>query len=439
MGVVRSTYAILATRVVGISGQAIIFIYLANRLTQIDFGIFSAVYVYWGLVRMLGPLGFDQVVLRETAAAIAVGDSEYTDALKVMAVKWWLVSSFVATILTLVALACLRMWGHTLSLALILATSAAVPAHSLIAIFAASLRGSQRVLLSQFLESIGLVGLTLCAGLALDLVGKLDLAGIVLAQAIVGWLVALLYAYFIGQIRWSANSIRLDVSKLRKDAFQIWQALAVTGLAVRVPTYVGVLMLGPAKTAVLEIAIRFGTLPTIFTTSVSATAAPALASAAAKGDRLSIEKTLIESTVASSVPSALVLIAFGTLGPFFLARSLPPAYEEAFVPLLLVTSATLINAIFGIASTFLLMSNRQSEVRRFSTIQLVTVGAGAIVLGYLGGVSGIAIAILIGSFVRDLSLAIKIRAEVDPKRVLAVTTSSIFHNLLVRSRRTGSL
>lgn len=64
-GTISSSILLSIIRVIGISIQAGTILYLTHRLNIIDMGYFSLVYSFLGIIRFLGPLGTDQLVMRQ--------------------------------------------------------------------------------------------------------------------------------------------------------------------------------------------------------------------------------------------------------------------------------------------------------------------------------------------------------------------------------------
>jgi O-antigen/teichoic acid export membrane protein len=73
----QSSIVVVVLRIAGVICQAAAFVVLVNLLPAHEVGIFSVLYVFWGLVRMLGPIGLDHIILRDVAAARAAGDPSY--------------------------------------------------------------------------------------------------------------------------------------------------------------------------------------------------------------------------------------------------------------------------------------------------------------------------------------------------------------------------
>jgi O-antigen/teichoic acid export membrane protein len=404
---------VVGVRIVGAGLQAVLVTLIANGLSPADFGLFSAVYVFWGLVRMLGPLGLDQVAMREIASARARGEGDRAAAIARLTIKRTVQVSAAVAAVTLVAL-----WAGMgqASPALLLLVPAAVPAFSYIAIMSAHLRAVERAPLAQTLESVVLPLASAAAVLALLVSGELDVWRALAACGAAAWLVA----FWCWLCRPAPSPPRglgdlpdaaVETRSLWRDAAQIWQALVVTGLSVRAPTYIGLMVLGLANTAILEIAIRFGTLPTLFTSGVNATLAPAIAARHARRREKGVSTIASLAGWGAMLPSLMVLLAMAVAGREFLAWFFPAPYQAAFYPLLLVCAATTVNAALSPASSILLMTGGQRTARLFSIVQLGVVCALSLVLGHAFGIEGVCWAILAGTLVRDGGLAYGLKRQ----------------------------
>jgi len=405
-------------RVAGVAAQALVFVYLANRLSVHDMGMFAGIYVYWSLVRMLGPLGFDQLSMREIAAANARGSKDTAQALCNFAVICVAVVN-AGLFLLAAGLLCLFSFHNifVLSPLGILAAAGGAPAYAIAGLIAGQLRGYERNITSQVIESLGLQLPMLAAISILDFGHSVNLGSVLAAQAIVAWAIAAVYC--LARIRCGIDiDARLALPGRRElsiHAWQIWQALLITGLADRMPTYVSLVLLGAAPTGIFDIATRLGTLPTIFFTGVSTTFSPVLAGRHATHNPKGMGEALAISSWLAFVPAAgvLVIMAFG--GPWLLAHFFPAAYQQSYGPALIICAATAIGAGFGMASNAYLMSGRQTLVRLYSAIYLAVVVIGGVLLSVPFGVIGLAVAVFLGTVVRNVGLSLRLGRELDMK------------------------
>jgi O-antigen/teichoic acid export membrane protein len=410
---------VVGLRVLGVFCQALIFALLANMLSVADMGTFSAAYVFWGLVRMLGPLGLDQIGMREITRARTSGEQARAAAISGYATEVAAVAGLAIGLGSIVFLVATGASAH-LSPAALFLIAAAAPAYSLAGVLSAALRYYDRNVASQAIESVGLHLLTLALLMAQWLLFGLSLDTVLLWQAVAGYGVAIVYAIMLRQAH-GPDVSRLSAEarwQLRRESFEAWQALVLIGLAARAPTFISLTLLGPAATAILEIALRFGTLPTIITTGVSTTFAPVMASLHARNDRAALSDTLAVSSWLAFVPSACTLLGAVVLGPWLLGTFFPPVYQLAYLPLLMVIAATTVNAGFGMSSIVLFMTGQQRVVRVYSLLQLVAVLVLGCGLGYQFGVDGIACTVLIGFIVFDVGLALQVRPRLRVTGIL---------------------
>lgn len=408
----QETVTVVLLRLVGVACQAFIVALVANSLTVSDMGYFSAVYVFWGLVRMLGAIGLDQVALREIAFARARNDAALAGALT------WHSNIITARLGLGIALATgailfVLAGENRISLTVLefVAIVLAVPAYALLTMLAAAVRGYDRNIASQGVESICLHLVTLVILLIHWSLADLTLGAVLCWQAACAWGATAAYWQILRPSLGGNFGIipRNLKSRIWRESLEAWQALLLIGLGTRVPTYICFTLLGPAATAILEIAIRFGTLPTIFTSAVSTTFAPTMAKQYANKEWAALGTTLAVSSWLAFVPSACTLLGAALLGPWLLDVFFPPDYQLAYLPLLMVIASSTVNGGFGMSSTVLFMTGHQRVVRIYSLLQLVAVLALGCGLGPLFGVNGVAFAVLVGFIVMDVGLAMRVK------------------------------
>jgi len=407
----RTAVVVVLFRIVGVVFQAAVVVLLANRLSIVDMGIFSATYVFWGLARMLGPVGHDQLGLREIAGARAKDQHPYAAA--VYGHVSWIAACIGAAVALATAVALVMVgarlssalsWQHAILIAL------AVPAFTLIGVQMAAARGFDRNISSQAIEAFGLHGATGLMLLVHLMFAELTLTAVLLWMALFAWLTVLtFFAMLRPSVGDSPDTLPLESRRrLWREGFEVWHALVLIGLASRAPTYITLTMLGPAETALLEVAIRFGTLPTIFTTGVTATFAPLLAGLSARGDKAALKSNLAVSSWLSFIPAVCTLLGAAVLGQWLLATFFPAAYQASYLPLLIVILATTVNGGYGMSSVLLLMTGHQKMVRQYSAVQFAFVTCYGILFGYFYGLVGIAAGLLLGFIVFDVGLALQV-------------------------------
>ena len=409
-GLFKSSLLVIGVRVLGIALQSLIVILLARQLPPDQMGIFALCYAVLGLGRMLGPLGLDQTTMRLIARAR--GDGELVDddhrALNGSVIAVVLANIGFASVF---ALAGLLSGGFGSSVvgaqAALLATTAALPAFALVGLLTLQLRGFGQQVWAQVPDSIILQVLHGAILLGLWYTGRLGLASSIVAFAVSAWLVAGLYV--VSRLRLGVRWLQVDrqaYQVLAKGARDIWLALVVTALSVRAPLFIVAAALGPAAAAIMDIATRFGTLPSITTSSVMATFSPRFAALHAEAERPSLSRALSLSSLIAMAPALGLLLVLVVGAPLALAWILPPIYGEALLPMVIICLAQVINAWFGPATNLLLMQGHGTVVRNFSTVQFALVVTLAYPAAQFGGLIGVTLVILVSQLVRDLGAAL---------------------------------
>lgn len=412
----QSSIVVVALRIAGVVCQAAAFVVLVNLLPAREVGIFSVLYVFWGLVRMLGPFGLDHIILRDVAGARATGNDGYAVALARRACRSACIAGLSLTAVSTLALVLVNaVAGDALSPGEIALVAGAVPAFTLMGVLAAALRGFDRNVTSQGIESFGLHLLILVLLSSWALLGDLSLGAVLACMAVSAVATTLMYvAVLLPNISVAADPVPPESWRtIRAESFEVWQALLLIGLAGRAPNYISLVLLGPVPTAILEVAMRFGTLPTIFTTGVSVTYSPVFAGLHVRNERQAFSEALAVGSWLAFVPSACVLLVTLFLGQWLIDLFFPATYQDAFVPLLVILAACALNAAYGLSSPILLVTGCQRLVRTYSAFRLVTVIVSGIVLGHWLGVTGIALSFLLGVIVFDIGLAQQVRPRLE--------------------------
>lgn len=418
MSHLRGSAFVSLVRIAGVLLQALAFVYLANLMPPAEVGRFAAIYTLWTVVRYLGPLGFDQLAMRDIAMARVKGN--------VMDAQALCNFSFLVTLPLSVAIAFVVFAGLTVLSAAhmyqypamgMVAAAVALPAYALIGLLSGQLRGFGRNVSVQALESVGIPGAFV---LLLFLGAHLKVSGLgwaLVAQAI--GTIAVTVAYCA--LRWRAGlALTAQLSRDRrwaaiKHATHMWLALAINTVALRVPTYICLVLLGPAQVALWEVANRFGTLPTLFTFGAAVTYSPVMAAAHSQGDHKTFQRALASGSWFAFLPTIGVLAALAAIGPILLARLFPLAYAAAYVPLLLICAAMAINAGFGLSGNAFLMSGHQRLVSAYSALQLAVVVLIGTFLTKLLGINGLAVSLVVAAIARDVGLALRLKGKLTLK------------------------
>jgi O-antigen/teichoic acid export membrane protein len=403
----QSAVVALAIRVFGVACQTVTLMLLANKLSVTEMGIFATIYAIWMLARMLAPLGMESLALREIIYSIAKKQPDKASAVCQYAMRSsGLSGASLAVLVMFVLFIVNRSLMQTLSFVAILAIAAAVPAFSLVPVSAAASRAYGRNILAQAIESFGLHFMTLIGLSVLTLSTCLSLTSTIVWSCLCAWLTVVMYIR--GLRRWTGPPGFLSAAEQRnihEQGLEVWQAFVFIGFAAAAPTFLCAAILGPAATAILEMANRIGALPILFTTAVTTTYAPLITARLADSNLAGASENIAISTWLAFLPSAITFLFVLCCAPWLLSMLFPPAYQHAYVPLLFLTANATLNAAVGIAGSLLLLTGHQASVRYFSAVRLVIVVVGCALLALPLGVTGLTLAILLSCTVMDLGLA----------------------------------
>jgi O-antigen/teichoic acid export membrane protein len=398
---VSSSVLLIACRAVGVALQAATFICLARVLPISNMGYFGVAFAFLGVVRFLGPLGADQVAMRE----LAHEENRQSPRAQELSIASLVFVGIASAILATGTAIFLVSTGRSAIIGsdAVVPIAFAVPAFALMGLFAGQTRGCGYNLVAQMPEALGLHLIFGCCVITLVYLGAINLATLLSSLCFAGWAVVVISG--IIRVRIGLDLARLGrphgVLRVGRDGFKIAQALSFTAISARAPVFLAAALIGPTAAAMLDFAARFGAVPSLITTSVAATFSPHFARLAQKDDRRAIVRTLRLSSSVGLIPAAAYAVILVMGARVAIHRLLPPEYSHSYIPMLLLCVAATVNAALGPASNFLLMSGQEAKVTALSAAQLVTLGLGATVLASAFGAVGIAFAAVFGTAVRD--------------------------------------
>ena len=402
-----SSLMVVLVRVAGILLQALIVLYLARTLSLEEMGYFSIAYALLGLARMLGPLGSDQIAIREISNALSQGNLAEAQALSTTSLALVLAANGAFSFICFVALLFLADIT-ALTFLDCLTISLALPSFALNGLFVGQIRAMGKPVLAQLPDSVGSQILLLTGLGGLLCYGQITLSSVLSLLCLASWSVSGVYFHARRRAGLYASEypVRSAVWILACRGSSISLATIFTGLSVRAPLLLSAPLLGPSATAILEIANRFGTLPSVITNSVASTFSPRFAILAKKNDRSGLYKAYLLAASLSFIPAIVILVFLAALAPPLFGWLLPADYAQAYVPLLIITAASALNGALGITGNILVMADLPHPVRVLSFVRLVAVTVMSVVFGSSHGVLGMACAIFLATALRDGGLAI---------------------------------
>ncbi|WP_422363921.1 lipopolysaccharide biosynthesis protein [Pyruvatibacter mobilis] len=401
---VSSAGLLVLIRVLGIGIQAPVVIWLARTLPIVEMGVFSVAYAYLGLVRYLGPLGLDQIALRRIARDLPQGGTPIPDSAHRVSMHTLVFVTGLNVVVALLAFGILALWApEGLTAVDHLSVSLAMPAFALIGLLAGQTRGLGYNLLAQVPDAIGihLVFAALLAAFALT--SGVGLTTVLVCLCAAAWIVLLFQALLRVRIgfRFFALPSRADLKGLAREGITVFQAALFTGLSDRAPIFISSAVLGPAATALMEVAVRFGNVATIMTGSVAATLSPQFARYSYEENRKALKRTLLVGSVMAAVPALSYFIVLVVAAPWAIEFLLPEVYAPAYLPMLCIAFGFVINASFGLANSLLIMAGHGGRVAYFALGRLLVSVFGGVMLAEAFGMNGLCAAIILGIVVRD--------------------------------------
>ena len=380
----RSAAFLVVVRAAGIGLQAAVVVYLARVLPVGDMGVYATVYAFAALTRALGPLGTDQTLMRrigergmEQGAVVPRRVQELCNSALALVASVGTAAGFVAA---LVLGALRREFG--LSLGEVLAIALVIPVNSLTGALVGQIRGFGYNVRAQLPEAIGFHLMFTALLFGFSLRGGVDRARAIYGMTTAAWSVLCMALVVRRKIGWAWTGTPNVASLWRtaRESLPACWAMTHTVLAGRAPAFLTAWLLGSAATANLEIAMRFGIVATIVTSSVGVTFSPRFARLAHSGAHGELLYTLRSSSLLAGVPALAYWMVLAVAAPRLLAPMLPSDYAGAQLPMLVIAASACVNAVLGPASNLLFMAGHVAAVSAFSLARLLTVCVAAVIL-----------------------------------------------------------
>lgn len=396
----------LVMRLAGMGASLLLGIVLARYLGPSQFGIYGIFISLAMILSVAARLGFPNLATREMA--VAVHREEWTLAKGV--IHW-----FGRTILLLSLLASaglllgILIWtGSTRSLWFGYAvwSAALIPLLALGALVGAELRGLDRLVAGQSLDSFVRPALTclFCVG------AVLFLGSMTTAQALGLNAIASLLTLALGLLLlrlWVPLPVRRADPERHgwrwgKSALMLG---AVDGLR-QVDANLGLMILGALsqtpEAGYLRVALSAVVFVTLPQTVIHLVTGPTLARLGSTGEHLQLQGLLSQSAASLSLLTMLFLIILIVAGQPLIELMFGAAYRPAWLPLVFLAAAQLVNACFGIGWILMTMAGGERQLAQFYAVSVgVSILAG-IPLCIAHGATGAAAAAILGALMQNL-------------------------------------
>jgi O-antigen/teichoic acid export membrane protein len=375
---------------------------LARYLAPAGYGIFGVAMAIVALLSSAAQLGLPMLATRELSVSRARGDLT-----RLRGVLRWFGLAVTAAALVLAAL---------FILAVVLAPGAAtefkitslwaaamVPLMALLVLVSAELRAFDRLVAGQSLEI-----LVRPAAVTLLLLGWFAWYGAMspaaaMALSVGGTALTLLLGFW-----WLRREVPAAARSARPEAHpREWARagapLAVTDLMRQFDGTYAVLVMGmfatAAQTGVFRVAHSSLGVIAIPLSVIHVVLAPTLARLHAQNERERLEHLLAISAAAMFGGALAMFLAVILAGKWLIVTLFGADYSGAWMALVILTAAQVINGFFGLTGVMLAMGHAEKQqLRAFATANLLSVAA-AVPLAILWGGVGVALAALAGAVI----------------------------------------
>jgi len=363
----RDTVGVMAIQALSIGLGFAVSMVLARLLGVREFGLYTFAMSVLGLLVVPATFGFPQLLVREIAAYRIKGDWGLIRGLLCFAQRISLLASFAIALLGWLALWLLsdRFSGEAvqvLALAFV-----ALPFWALLQLYAASLRGFEQILASQWASTVMRpLGFLILIGAGRLFLGKPGDASFALELHILAAGIALAFAFYLLRSQLSRSMPSNAVSQ--NTAVWVRSALSLAFLALLnlIPQHAGILMLGwmrsPEEVGLYKVAYQTASLIPFGLMAVNTAVAPTLAQLYAARNKRKLRQVV---TAAASVATALALpfvVIFTVGGTWFLGRTFGQVFTASAAALAIIAIGQIVNVPLAITGLLLVMTNFQERL-----------------------------------------------------------------------------
>lgn len=396
----------LAMRLGGMFASLLLGVVLARYMGPSGFGLYGIFISLALILSVAGRLGFPDLATREIA--VAVHRQQWTLAKGVL--HWFgravlLLSMLIATVFMVGILLWTQdprsLWsGHAIWAA------ALIPMFALGALVGAELRGLDHLVAGQSLDSFVRPALTcaLCVGAIL--------IWQIMTPAMALGLSAIASALTLGLgllwlRRWMPRRLREARPERhgRRWGKSSLMLGAVDGLR-QLDANLGLIILGalsqPLQAGYMRVALSALVFVVLPQTVVHLVASPTLARLGVAADRERLQQILLRSSFILFAVTLAFLIVLVVAGQPLIRLLFGMPYEPGWLPLLLLATAQLVNAAFGLGWILMIMAGGERQLGQFYAIAVPAGMAAGIPLAISYGATGAALAAILSALVQNL-------------------------------------
>lgn len=373
---------------------------LARVLGPSGYGVYAYALAIVSILTLPVQMGLPTLVIRETARAAATGDWPLIRGMWIWASRVILLAS--AGLIGAVAFWLWRVdvlepdQAKTLAWGLPL-----IPLLAIAAVRGAALLGLRKIFWSTFPDQVFRPVLLACMVAAAALAGAVDAA-----TAMALYVIAAAAAFIIGTIAlWRARPEKLRQTRQYQTKGKEWlQALVPLSLIVGsqiINQNTDLLILGIFRSSEevghYRVALSINTLMVFGLVAVYFVIQPYLVNAHALGQHHRLQKLVSAAAAISTIFGFFALIAIWVVGKPVINLLFGSGFTPAHAPLVVLSIAGLIHAIFGMAGGTLTMTGKERLILRVSAVAALANIIGNVVLipkyGMIGAASATALSI----------------------------------------------
>ncbi len=404
---------IIGFRLANVPLQFALFTLIAWQYSLAQVGTYALFNTAWFVSRQLGPMGLEQSSLRFIPALLAEGRGAQARSfehrarqLVLLAIGGVALSAGMAIYLWDIAnLFGLSRWQFAAGLA-------AIPGYPLVALMAGQFRARGRIRAGQWPDSVLIPIVAMAIIQAALIAGQTSVFWLLGAHAVAVWCAVGVYwllslNHLSGPLAPLTTS---DIRAIRSASLTIALGNGINVLSHRLPLIFVSAIVGTPAAALYEAAQRIAALGTLGTWAAGAAVAPMLSDAHSRNQRKRLQDLLILACWTAFLPALIILLVLLPWGGHVLSL-FGPQYAVAHSALLALAAFAAINASAGLTGNTFNMTGYERIVLKFNCAQLLTIVVLAPLLTSLGGITGAALAAMIGILVRDIGMSLLLPAK----------------------------
>ncbi|MCZ8158503.1 MAG: hypothetical protein O9256_01185 [Rhizobiaceae bacterium] len=416
MNILKLSASALVIRVFGTFIMAANLVFVTRNLALTEVGMFALTSSFLFFGKYLGPLGLDQLALRDLSSSSY--DYQHRQTLERKLLVNVTVVSFAVVFFSLCVMILWDIYSKSDYFeyyAIFVYCAVVYVCSALVGVLCGILRARGSVIISIAGDAVVPQLTTLFMLSYFVYFSNLSVEVSCCAVAI-GAVMSVLFQFMRLRRYWSGVFFvgTSDVKAFNaRDALSVWFFQLLNFGQSRFQIYFASAFLGFTYVALIEVSTKVALVPTMSTWAIGTVIGPKLAKHSRSPEE--ILKYIIFSVVFGGGVSLTCLVLFYIFGNYILVNVLGSAYNEAYSPSIILLFAVLVNSVGGVFATYLVMSKRESIASFFTGLGLICGVLVALVNTHFGlGATGVAIGAALAIVVRDVGIPVFLVFTKDP-------------------------